>query len=133
MGMEITLTRGMYDWLLAEAAKAAPAECCGVLLGRDGMVEQATAAANVAEDTLRHFEIDPQALIDAYRKARAGGLPVLGYYHSHPNGHPVPSATDCQHAGNGGAVWAIIAGGAVQFWREKQGGFDPLSYRVTDG
>ena len=131
--MEITLTRGTLDWLLAEAAKAARNECCGVLLGRDGVVEQATAAANLATDPLRHFEIDPQVLIDAYRAARDGGLPVLGYYHSHPNGHPVPSATDCQHAGSGGAVWAIVAAGEVRLWQEKAGGFDPLSYRVTVG
>jgi proteasome lid subunit RPN8/RPN11 len=90
-------------------------------------------AANVAPDPLRHFEIDPAALIAAHRAARSGALPVVGYYHSHPTGHPVPSATDCEHAASDGSVWAIVADGAVAFWRDGASGFEALSYRVHDG
>ena len=131
--MAIEVTSGVIATLVAEAASAAPAECCGVLLGREG-IEQALPAANVAADPLRHFEIDPAALIAAHRSARNGGPAVLGYYHSHPTGHPVPSATDCEHAGGDGSVWAIVAGERdVAFWRDGAAGFEALSYRVVDG
>ena len=59
-------------------------------------------------DPETHFEIDPQALIDAHRAARAGGPQVLGYYHSHPAGEPEPSATDRAMAAGDGRMWAIM-------------------------
>ena len=119
--------------LVAEAARAAPAECCGLLLGRGGRVDQVRPAANVAADPLRRFEIDPAALLAAHREARAGGVELLGYYHSHPEGHPAPSATDCEHASGDRRAWAIIAEGEVAFWRDGEDGFEALSYRVVDG
>lgn len=118
--------------MVAESASAAPAECCGLLLGGE-TIERAVPAANVAADPLRHFEIDPQALISAHRAARGGGPRVLGYYHSHPSGHPVPSATDCAHAGGDGRVWAIVAAGEVALWKDTPTGFAALSYAVVDG
>ena len=132
MGMVVQVTSGVIATLVAEAARAAPAECCGLLLGRGAIVE-ARPAANVAADPLRRFEIDPAALIAAHRGARAGELPVIGYYHSHPTGHPAPSATDCEHAGGDGSVWAIVAGGDVAFWRDGDAGFEALSYEVVEG
>jgi len=130
--MTLTVTSGVIATLIAESASAAPAECCGILLGH-GTIEEAHAAANVSADPLRRFEIDPVALIAAHRASRGGGLPVIGYYHSHPTGHPVPSATDCEHAASDGSIWAIVADGAVAFWRDGASGFEALSYRVHDG
>lgn len=139
--MVLHVTSGVIATLIAEAASAAPAECCGILLGATSFgprrIDRAQPAANIAADPLRHFEIEPGALIAAHRAARGGGLPVIGYYHSHPSGHPVPSATDCEHAGGDGSVWAIVApgpnGGDVAFWRDGARGFEALSYEVVDG
>ena len=131
MGMTIEVTSGTIATLLEEAAKAAPTECCGLLLGRDGKVEIALPAANVAPDPSCRFEIDPAALFAAHRGARDGGPQLLGYYHSHPDGHPVPSATDCERASGDHRVWAIVAGGAVAFWRDGPGGFEALCYAVV--
>ena len=133
MGMVLPVTSDVIATLLAEAARAAPAECCGLLLGRAGAVVAARPAANVADDPLLQFEIDPAALFAAYREQRAGGPELIGYYHSHPSGHPRPSATDCEHASGDARVWAIVAGGEVGFWRDGESGFVPLSHRVVDG
>lgn len=133
MGIMLEVTSELIATLVARAARAAPEECCGLLLGRDGRVDEARAADNVAGDRLRHFEIDPAALFAAHRAARAGGPELLGYYHSHPAGHPLPSATDCAHASGDRRAWAIVAGGEVAFWRDGEDGFEALSYRVVDG
>jgi len=130
MGMTIEVTSGVKATLLEEAAKAAPEECCGLLLGAGGRIEQVSPAANVAQDRARRFEIDPMALLAAHKAARAGGPEIVGYYHSHPEGHPVPSATDCEHASGDGKVWAIVASGEVTFWRDGEGGFEPVSHRL---
>lgn len=132
MGMELVVTSGAIATLLEEAARAHPQECCGLLLGEGVRVVEARPAANVHAEPLRHFEIDPQVLVDAFRAARGKGPEVVGYYHSHPDGHPLPSATDCEHTGDG-RVWAIVAGGTVRFFRDVGGAFEPLPTRVEAG
>jgi len=110
----------------------APHECCGLLLGAGNTIEQAVPTANVSPTPRTHFEIDPQALVDAHRAARAGGPQVLGYYHSHPAGPSAPSATDQAQAGGDGRVWAIAGGDGITFWRDDECGFTSLSYIVTE-
>jgi len=131
--MELRVSRSALLAIEAHARRAAPDECCGVLVGRGALVTRAQAAKNVAPDPTRRFEIDPQALVDAHRAARAGGPQVLGYYHSHPGGAAEPSATDRALASGDARVWAIAGQGGVTFWRDGEGGFTPLSYTVTDG
>ena len=129
--MVLEVTSGVIATLLDEAARAAPNECCGLLLGCKGRVTEARPAANVAGDQLRRFEIDPAALLTAHKQARSGGPELLGYYHSHPEGHPVPSATDCDHASGDARAWAIIARGEVRFWRDGEGGFQQMEVEVV--
>lgn len=131
--MALEVTSGAMATVIEEAALAAPEEACGLLLGHGDRVATAVPAANVHPDPVTHFEIDPAALIAAHRAARAGGPAVLGYFHSHPAGHPRPSAVDCEHASGDQRVWAIAAEGKVTFWRDGAGGFEPLSYLVVDG
>ena len=130
MGMTLEVTSGVIVTLRKEAARAAPLECCGLLLGAGGKIKEVCPATNVAPDPARHFEIDPAALFAAYRSARDGGPELLGYYHSHPDGHPIPSPTDCEHASGDGRAWAIVAGGEVGFWRDGPAGFEALCYAV---
>ena len=132
MGMTIEVTSGTIATLREEAAKAAPEECCGLLIGLGARVVEARPAANVAADPSCHFEIDPAALFAAHRAARNGGPQSFGYYHSHPDGHPVPSATDCEHASGDDRVWAIIANGQVAFWRDGPSGFAAVDATIVD-
>ena len=117
----------------AHAAAAHPHEACGILLGEGEWITQAIATANVHPNPQTHFEIDPQALIDAHRAARAGGPDVIGYYHSHPAGEAAPSATDRACARGDGKVWAIVAGDAVAFWRDGGQGFTALPLCLPGG
>jgi proteasome lid subunit RPN8/RPN11 len=129
--MEVEVTSGVLATLFEEAAKAAPEECCGLLLGFGERIEIAHPTANLADDRRLRFEIDPLALLAAHKAARSGGPRVLGYYHSHPKGHPVPSATDCDHSTGDSRIWAIIAQSEVAFWRDSGNGFVPLAHRVV--
>jgi proteasome lid subunit RPN8/RPN11 len=133
MGMEIELTRAAFGGILAAAERAHPDEACGMLLGHGNRVTETHSARNIHPTPQTHFEIDPQALIDAHRAARQGGPGVLGYYHSHPTGRAEPSATDRALASGDGRVWAIAAGSDVAFWRDDEDGFVALSYSIDDG
>lgn len=129
--MDLEVTSGTIATLLEEATQALPRECCGLLLGKGARIAMARPAANVHSQPERHFEIDPNALIAAHRASRAGGLEVLGYYHSHPNGRSEPSAEDCAQASGDGRVWAIVAQGAVSWWRDGPDGFEALSTQLA--
>jgi proteasome lid subunit RPN8/RPN11 len=85
------------------AAASYPDECCGVLIGRAleeaTVVERVLSVGNERQDS-RHnrYLISPETVLAAQKEARALGLDVVGYYHSHPD-HPArPSDFDREHA-----------------------------------
>lgn len=131
--MQVDVTRKALSQMRAHAAAALPLEACGILLGAGARITEAYAAANIHPAPATHFEIDPQALIDAHRAARAGAAAVAGYFHSHPSGAAVPSATDRACAARDGRIWAILAGEDVRFWRDGEAGFTALSFTMIDG
>ncbi|WP_334185766.1 M67 family metallopeptidase [Novosphingobium sp.] len=130
--MNVEVTSDVIARLHEESLSAHPEECCGILTGEGERIEAAIPAANVAAQPTHHFEIDPATLLAAHRAARMGGPNVLGYYHSHPVGHPVPSATDCEHSTGDSRIWAIIADGQVAFWRDTGNGFSPITCHIVE-
>ena len=123
--------RQLLDW----AESAGGHECCGLLRGAGDRVIALELAQNVAADPARHFEIDPAALFSAGKDVRSGGIPVLGYFHSHPNGVAAPSATDIAQAAPDGRFWLIIAAGAITAWQPvvtgaQVTGFTPVALIV---
>ena len=113
----------------AHGEAAYPEECCGVLIGREAgangqaaTVERVIAADNERVDS-RHnrYVISPRSLLQAQRDARASGLDIVGYYHSHPD-HPArPSEFDREHAwpGTSYVIVSVAKGKAVdcRSWR----------------
>ena len=114
--MIVRIASGVFETLVADAAGAGAAECCGLLVGTPGAIAAAVPAANVAAHPERGFEIDPATLLRTHREARAEGRRVIGHYHSHPNGRPEPSLRDAARAVEDGQVWLIIAAGQVHGW-----------------
>ncbi|WP_252260106.1 Mov34/MPN/PAD-1 family protein [Erythrobacter aurantius] len=130
--MDIEVTRAVLDALYEMSEAAHPNEACGILLGEGAHITAAIPTRNVHRHPETHFEIDPQALIDAHRKEREGGPAIMGYYHSHPTGDARPSATDRAMAAGDGKLWVIVAGSTVTLWRDLPEAFAALSYRVID-
>lgn len=121
--------------IVAEA-EASGTEICGLLLGRGDAIEAAVACRNVAADPRTRFEIDPGALLAAHRRARTSGAALIGHYHSHPGGVPVPSACDAAEAAADGSIWLIVGKGMWRAWRAVadgpvQGRFEPVSMIVA--
>ena len=133
MGSDLIVTRAVLEAVREAAASAAPEEACGLLLGVNGVVNDARRCGNMASDPRRFFELDPVALIAAHRAARRGAAQIIGYFHSHPTGVAEPSAEDQRQASGDGKVWAITAQAEVRFWRDGPQGFVALSYALADG
>jgi proteasome lid subunit RPN8/RPN11 len=97
--MAITMHRQVDDAIRQHGIEAYPNECCGALLGRDGVVSSAFGLPNTTEEgPRRRFLVRPQDYRDAERRASELGLELLGFYHTHPD-HPArPSQYDLDHA-----------------------------------
>lgn len=115
--MAVHISRQHFDQLLDFAKLAEPNECCGLLFGENGRIVDVKTAENVATNPASHFEIDPAALIAAEKEQRAGGMAILGYFHSHPGGTCNPSQTDADAAAKDGRYWLIIANNDIKAWR----------------
>ena len=111
------------------ASMSYPEECCGVLIGRSSddttVVERVLSVGNERQDS-RHnrFLISPETVLAAHKEARALGLDVVGYYHSHPD-HPArPSEFDREHAWPGVSYLIVSV--------EKGSVADARSWRLAD-
>lgn len=111
--------------LRATARAAAPAECCGLLVGREAQGRITVSALHpVPNDVADRYHIPPSAFVGVERAARAAGTWVCGVYHSHPTDAAVPSRLDRDLAWPG-FVYVIVAGRSdasdpdVRAWRLK--------------
>jgi proteasome lid subunit RPN8/RPN11 len=120
--MSVTISSELLTRLVAEADAAPYREICGLLFGAPDWIEAAEACANVAANPARTFEIAPAALFAAHRRARTGGAVVIGHYHSHPSGVPVPSPRDAAQAMGDRAIWLILGSGMARAWRSTEAG-----------
>ncbi len=130
----------------ARAREAAPAECCGALIGLApdaprraagggaGAVRVARVLAlpNVAGDA-GHYLIAAADVLRAETEALEVGLEVVGFYHSHAASAPVPSPTDLETAWPWYSYLIVDArSGEVRAWRlaENRSGFVEEELRV---
>ena len=131
--------------LIAEAQEAGREEACGILVGRREpgrfLVVRAVPCENVAAEGMRgrRFEIDPRRLIEEERAVRGSDEEVVGFYHSHPAGDPVPSKVDLTFMALWpDMIWVIVgatpdgAGPRVRAWRLDSLGKekDPTEVRI---
>jgi proteasome lid subunit RPN8/RPN11 len=117
--MALKFNNAQMEAIRQHGARDYPGECCGVMLGKaNGLwkeVSEIVPLKNLRNDPARaqellpvddpgreternRFLIDPLDQMRVEKGARARGLEVLGYYHSHPD-HPArPSIYDREHA-----------------------------------
>jgi proteasome lid subunit RPN8/RPN11 len=120
--MKCAISREVLERLLSEAKGAHSGEICGLLLGRNGFIDEAVSIANVAKDPECSFLLDPAAHLAASKKARQAGRGIVGHYHSHPGGNPEPSPADAQAAEEQGLYWLILAAGEARLLISRRGG-----------
>ena len=97
--MAIRLTSGVDSAIRAHGRETFPHECCGAMLGSDGVVREVFALPNTTEEgPRRRFLVRPDDYRVAEKRAREAGLDLLGFYHSHPDHAAKPSQFDVDHA-----------------------------------
>ena len=117
LGVIVTISRAARAQILADAAKSPDLEACGLLFGNKSHINSALPTKNVASNPAARFEIDPTALFSAIRAERDGNEPMIGHYHSHPQGPAGPSARDAEMALDTGRFWIIVSAGEMGLWQ----------------
>ena len=120
------LGRQLRALIEQRAVAAYPLEGCGLLVGlRRGRITEVVRVAssdNLASyDPERRYELDPAVFLATERAAREDGLEVVGFWHSHPDKEPLPSATDLETAWRGYSYVIVSAtgrgAGELRSWR----------------
>jgi proteasome lid subunit RPN8/RPN11 len=107
----IEIDHSIINEITAHAEQDYPHECGGMLIGEFGVgikrVVEVFPLENAREIEARRDRILilPREVLRAERYARAHGLDVVGYYHSHPDDSAVPSQYDLDHAL---PVWSYV-------------------------
>ena len=125
MSTPLTLGSGVLDAIQAHGREAYPHECCGALLGKDGMVQLAWPLPNTTEEgPRRRFLVRPQDYRSAEARASEKELELIGFYHSHPD-HPArPSQYDLDHA------WPVFSYVIISVAEGRPG--DITSWRLAE-
>ena len=141
----ITMSKATFDEMLAHAKADYPHECCGLMIGRfdrdDDMrwVSRVERARNLnTERAHDRFELDPLDFLRVERALADSDDEIVGFYHSHPDHPPRPSATDAARAFE---VYSYIIVGVqhrertlARSWRfaESRAAFDEELLRVNE-
>lgn len=123
------------------ARQTYPEECCGVMVGQPGETVSVCSVhptENLSSTRLHdRYEVDPREIVKVDRAAEQRGLDIVGFYHSHPDHPPAPSATDAESAWPG-YIYLIVAvaeAGKAQvtawMFDEERGRFRELPIRMS--
>jgi proteasome lid subunit RPN8/RPN11 len=108
--MKVLLPPSLLGQIEAEACRAFPRECCGLVEGVwQGGQAHVLALHPAPDGEVDRFAIDPGVHFAALKMARAKGHRLIGCYHSHPGSEAVPSKRDREGAGEGNFLWLIAA------------------------
>lgn len=135
----LTLSRSAYDDVVRHGYAGDETEVCGVLAGEHGEEESRVAEVhrveNVAERPQIRYKMDPEEQFAVIERVEDAGLEVVGFYHSHPAGGPLPSQTDAERATWPGYSYAICAFDGYPYlgsWRWTGERFDRETVALGD-
>ncbi len=141
MPRELWLPRALHRRIEQWATADYPHEACGLLVGREeggrAQAMRVTAARNLNRDRPRdRYLLDPEDFLAADRSARADGLDVVGFWHSHPDHPASPSATDLEVAWTDYSYLIITTpakgAGELRSWRLDGGRFREETIRQEE-
>jgi len=136
--MMISLRRSQLAEIFECARVAAPAECCGMVGGRNDQAKTIYPLRNIAADQIVSYEAAPEDLFAAQRQMRERGEELLAIYHSHPrSAEPAPSETDVRLAYYPQAIYFIVGlAGPQPVMRafriaEREGCWETVEYQIA--
>ena len=107
----LTIGKEFADEMIAHSQQEDPNECCGILAGRNDVVENLYRITNATPSPYRYV-MEPQEMFNAMRDAETNEWDWLAFYHSHTHSEARPSPTDVRMAKDSGwfddAIYYIL-------------------------
>jgi desampylase len=122
----MTCAPGVLEIIEAHARQTAPHECCGLLVGSEGRIDEAVPLVNRDPEPSRRYQIDPADFLQLVKRCRGTPQSVVGAYHSHPHSAAEPSPSDRAEAF---ADFVYVIAGPVQ----GTGPVPVRAFRLEDG
>lgn len=134
---DLHISRAALDAIIAHARTEVPRECCGLLVGEEGVVGRAVATRNESESPFTRYRVDPADHFRVIRDLRGTAAAIVGAYHSHPFTAALPSPTDLAEAWPAPFVYLIVSlrytsRPDIRAYCVKSGEFVPVTL-VLDG
>lgn len=104
----LILNREQAKQLIAQALEGAPDEICGILAGKDGVVDKIYPMVN-EDKSASSFLMQPQEQLKVMKEIRSLNLEMVAIYHSHPETRSYPSAHDVELAFYPDSSYIIIS------------------------
>ncbi|MFC1498002.1 M67 family metallopeptidase [Verrucomicrobiota bacterium] len=106
--MELKINKKTYDQIVKAAKKSMPLEACGLLAGKDTIVNKSYEMTN-ADASPTHFTMIPEEQFAAVKDIRINGLKMLAIWHSHPATPPRISNEDLRLAYTPDVAYVILS------------------------
>jgi proteasome lid subunit RPN8/RPN11 len=106
--LKLEIPTEIFQQMVAQAGELAPIEACGILAGRNSIVEKYYKMTNV-DNSRTHFMMEPKEQFATVKDIRSAGLEMLAIYHSHPETPARPSAEDIKLALTPNVIYVIVS------------------------
>ncbi len=112
-----------------------PHEACGVIGGVDDKALTIVPLSNISPEPQHHYHIDDTGLTTTLFDLQNKGWSLIGFYHSHPTGDPIPSPTDIQQATYPNTPYVIIGlrqrdDPSIAAWEMTYGKVTPVELNI---
>jgi proteasome lid subunit RPN8/RPN11 len=106
--LKLEIPNNIFRQMLQQAEIQVPIEACGILAGKDGLVEKLYKMTNL-DQSGDHFMMEPKEQFAIVKDIRVAGLEMLAIYHSHPESPARPSQEDIRLALTTDVVYVIVS------------------------
>lgn len=102
------INKALLDEVILNCKKEFPNEACGILAGKDGVVQKIYPMTNIEKSPKRYL-MEPKEQLMVMKEMRKDNLDMLAIYHSHTASAAYPSRTDVEMAFYQDILYMIIS------------------------
>jgi proteasome lid subunit RPN8/RPN11 len=128
--MVLCLSKDQARAIIDHAKRETPREVCGIIGGLRGKTATIIPVPNIARNPNTHYELDHRALAASLFALKNEGLSIIGFYHSHPGGDPIPSEADIHEATYPDVAYLILGMRNIEpcfaAWKITDGRVEPV-------
>jgi proteasome lid subunit RPN8/RPN11 len=126
----ITIESKLLNQLVKHAKKETSREVCGILVGKNSIVEQVYQMQNISDSPQTCYFMKPEEQLKVFKELRKLNLEMLAIYHSHIDSPAYPSAKDMELAFYPEVVHIIIS--LQNFVNPDIKGFKIIENKIKD-